>query len=409
MINMAADAKNDPYAVDIDGRISDIQALMRERDIDVYLGSRIRTMSFIVDTFVPWRSYIVIPAEGLPTLFTFVIDADRILSETWMDEDHVRAYFGAGGADQIEIIRYFIDEELEIRKGRLGYETGMSTYTAEGWLTHYEYEQYSAALPGLEFVNSHDIVDKASLIKDEGTINRFREAGRIVDEGQKAAREAIENGGWKGMTETELAGIAALAMRRAGSVSEWNNAGLNEISSGWRTGLGACTPPTTKEFAAGEALMFDLHAMFKLALGDHSHNYLLAPATERQRWHADNFVACVQFVADNYRAGATPGDLITKLTDFSEERNCSDFILPGVEHGIGLYGDEWRVGASMDVPIPYWTDPEHVYQENEMVILAMQYAAREEDIGFRYENPIVITKDGCELTSKYPLTIEEIA
>ena len=154
--------------------------------------------------------------------------------------------------------------------------------------------------------------------------------------------------------------------------------------------------------------MFDLHAMFKLALGDHSHNYLLAPASERQRWHADNFVACVDFVANRYRAGATPGDLITDLGEFAEERNCSDFILPGVEHGIGLFGDEWRVGASMEVPIPYWTDPEHAYRENEMVILAMQYAAQEDDIGFRYENPILITKDGCELTSKYPLAIEEI-
>ena len=43
-----------------------------------------------------------------------------------------------------------------------------------------------------------------------------------------------------------------------------------------------------------------------------------------------------------------------------------------------------------------------------MVICAMQYACPEEDIGFRYENPIVIKKDGCELTSKYPLAIEEI-
>jgi len=210
------------------------------------------------------------------------------------------------------------------------------------------------------------------------------------------------------MTETELAGIAALAMRREGSVSEWNFAGLNEISSGWRTGLGACTPPTTKEFEAGDALMFDLHAMFKLALGDHSRNYIIAPASKKARWHADNFTACVQFVADSYKAGAMPGDLITECGRFAEERGCSDFILPGVEHGIGLFGDEWRVGASMDVPIPYWTDPDHSYQENEMVILAMQYAAPEDDVGFRYENPIVIGRNGCELTSKTPLTIDEI-
>ena len=403
-----ADTANDLYKVDIQKRIKDIQALMGERGLDVYLGSRIRTMSFIVDAFVPWRSFMIIPAEGEPTLFTFVIDAARVLSETWMDEDHVRGYFGAGGADQIEAIKYFIEDELGLDKGLLGYESGMATYTAEGWMTHYEYQAFRDALPDFEFINSHDIVDHASLIKNEGTINRFREAGRIVDAGQAAARAAIENGGWKGMTETELGGIAALAMRREGSVSEWNFAGLNEISSGWRTGLGACTPPTVKEFAAGEPLMFDLHGMFKLALGDHSHNYLLAPVTDRQRWHADNFVACVQFVADRYKAGATPGGLITDLGQFAEDRDCSDFILPGVEHGIGLFGDEWRVGAKMDVPIPYWTDPDHAYQENEMVILAMQYAANENDIGFRYENPIVINKNGCELTSRYPLSIEEI-
>ena len=309
---------DDIYAVDIERRLRDIQEPMRERGLDVYLASRIRTMSFVLDAFVPWRSFMVIPAEGLPTVFTFVIDSARLLSDTWLDEDHVRGYFGAGGADQIETIKYYIEDELGLTKGRLGYETGMATYTAEGWMTHYEYERFSDALPDFKFENAHDIVDAASIIKDEGTINRFREASRIVDAGHKAAREAIENGGWKGMTETELAGIAALAMRREGSVSEWNFAGLNEISSGWRTGLGACTPPTTKEFAAGEALMFDLHAMFKLALGDHSHNYLLAPATELQRWHADNFVSCVQFVADSYKAGATPGDLITECGRFAE-------------------------------------------------------------------------------------------
>src|SRR5450759_3091256 len=142
MIPMANES-DQKYAVDVKKRIEVIQAEMKARDIDLYLGSRIRTMSFIVDAFVPWRSYLVIPAEGLPTVFTFVIDATRLLSETWMDEDHVRGYFGAGGADQIEAVQFFIEDELGIRKGRLGYETGMATYTAEGWMTHYEFEQYS--------------------------------------------------------------------------------------------------------------------------------------------------------------------------------------------------------------------------------------------------------------------------
>ena len=40
-----ADTANDLYKVDIQKRIKDIQALMGERGLDVYLGSRIRTMS----------------------------------------------------------------------------------------------------------------------------------------------------------------------------------------------------------------------------------------------------------------------------------------------------------------------------------------------------------------------------
>ncbi len=58
--------------------------------------------------------------------------------------------------------------------------------------------------------------------------------------------------------------------------------------------------------------------------------------------------------------------------------------------------------------MPYWTDPSHTYQENEMVIAAMQYVCAEDDIGFRYENAILLNKEGCELMSKFPLAIEEI-
>ena len=398
----------DPYYIDNPGRVKAIQQEMCKQGIDVYLGSRIRTLSWITDAFCPWRSYIIIPAEGLPAVFTFIIDAIRIGDETWLDEDHVRAYAPMGGMDQISAVSDYILNDLNVKKGRLGYEDGMATYTAEGNLTHYEYTRLEEALPEFDFVNAHEIIDTLSIIKDRGTINRFREASRIVDEGHKAARTALVKGGYKGMTEAVIGGIGALAMRKAGSVSEWNFAGLNEISSGYRTGLGACTPPTNREIKAGEPLMLDFHSMFQLALGDHSHNYLIAPATKRQRWHADNFVALVQLVLDNYKAGTTPSQLAQIMMDCAESRDCADFVVPGCEHGIGLFGDEWRIGAKNDGPLPYWTDPDHAYQENEMVICAMQYASPAEGIGFRYENPILILKDGCEYMSKYPLAIEEI-
>jgi Xaa-Pro aminopeptidase len=400
----------DPYYIDFPGRIRDIQTAMAKEKIDAYLGSRLRTLSWTLDAFCPWRSFVVIPAEGMPTAFTFVIDAARVADDTWVDEEHVRGFAPMGGQDQIEQIADFIRDLLPGGKGRVGIESGMSNYLPEGWLTHYEYESYRDALAGSELVNAHTLVDRLALIKDAGTINRFREASRIVDEGHRAVRAAIDNGGWKGLTETEIAGIAALAMRRAGSEWEWSFTGGNEIACGYRTGLagGACTPATRKKLAAGEPLMVDIHAMFMLGLGDHSHNYLIGNATDRQLWHAENFLKIVRATLKAYRAGITPSALADQMMALAEEGGFADYMVPGFEHGIGMMGDEWRIGLN-DGPFPYWTNPDHVYRENEVLICAMQYACPDENIGFRYENPIVIGKDGCEELSRYPLGVEVVA
>lgn len=401
--------KKDPYYIDFPARIRLIQEEMQKEKIDVYLGSRLRTLSWTLDAFLPWRGFVVIPAEGMPAAFTFVIDAARVADDTWIEEDRVFGFAPMGGQDQIELIADFIKDNLTGGKGRVGVESGMSNYLPEGWLTHYEYERFHAALPGSTLVNAYDIIDRVSLVKDQGTINRFREASRIVDVGHKAVFEAIRDGGWKGMTETEIGGLAAYAMRKAGSEFEWSFTGGNEIAAGYRTGFagGACTPATRKKLASGEPLMVDIHAMFMLGLGDHSHNYLIAPATDRQRWHAKNFVDIVKLTLASYREGTTPSLLAEKMMAFAEERGFSDYMVPGFEHGIGMMGDEWRVGLN-DGPFPYWTNPDHVYRENEVLICAMQYACPEDGIGFRYENPILIGKTGCEELSKYPLSVDVI-
>lgn len=408
-MSQLTESQSDPYYIDFPGRIRQIQAEMQQAGIDVYLGSRLRSLSWTLDAFCPWRSFIVIPGEGLPTAFTFVIDASRVADDSWLDAEHVWGYAPMGGQDQVSLIPEFILDLLPDGKGVVGIESGMSNYLPEGNLTYYEYEQFAHAMPDVMLVNAHDIIDRLSLIKDDGTLNRFREASRIVDIGHQAVYEAIKDGGYRGMSESEIAGIATYAMRRAGSEFEWTFTGGNEIASGYRTGLegGACTPASRRRLQAGEPLMVDLHAMFKLGLGDHTHNYLLGPASDRQRWHASNFIALVEQCLSAYRAGMTPATLADEMQVFCEEGGFAEYVVPGFEHGIGMLGDEWRIGRN-NGPIPYWTNPEHSYQAGEIIICAIQYACQEDETGFRYENPILIQEQGCEVLSKFPLAVEEI-
>jgi hypothetical protein len=92
------------YFIDLPGRIRALQAEMSRAGIDVFLGSRLRTLSWTLDAFCPWRSFVVIPSEGNPAAFTFVIDAARVADESWVGEDRVFGFAPMGGQDQIELI-----------------------------------------------------------------------------------------------------------------------------------------------------------------------------------------------------------------------------------------------------------------------------------------------------------------
>jgi Xaa-Pro aminopeptidase len=406
---MTATPQKDPYFVDCPKRVARIQEEMAKEGLDLYLGTRLRTISWVSDVFNPQRCFVVIPAKGTPTLFTFVIDAARVAEESWLGEDNVLGYAPVGGMDQITQISTFIREEVGVTKGRIGVEIGMCQIPTDGTLTYMEYVGFEKELDGCELVSADHIMDRVTLIKDEGTINRIAEASRIVDIGHYALKEEMMNGGWKGMTETVVSGVASLAMRRAGSEWEWAFTGGNEIAAGHRSGYagGACTPPTRRELVEGDPLMVDLHAMFMLGLGDHSRNYFIGKPTKRQRWHADNFVAIVSETLKSYRAGISVSGLAVDMIDFANERGFADYMVPGFEHGIGLEGDEWKIGMN-DGPFIGWTNPEHVYQAGEVIICAMQYACPDDEVGFRYENPILIKEDKCIVFSKTPLAVEEI-
>jgi hypothetical protein len=53
--------QTDPYFINFPVRLERIQTAMSEVGLDVYLGSRLRTLSWTLDAFCPWRSFVVIP------------------------------------------------------------------------------------------------------------------------------------------------------------------------------------------------------------------------------------------------------------------------------------------------------------------------------------------------------------
>jgi Xaa-Pro aminopeptidase len=366
-----------------------MQAAVAEAGLDALIGTRLKTVTHACGAFCPWRSAVVIPAQGEVTLICPSMDAIRLRQEGWLRRvvGYSRDSMMATAAAQIA--------ELELAGGRLGIEDGASVYLPEGFITRVEYNDLAAALPEAELVDGHPIIDRLTLVKEDAEIRLMRQAAAIVDHGHEAVAQILR----PGISEKQIAGVAEKAMRDAGSEFAWTFTGGQEIASGPRTWTGACTPATDKLLQRGEFVLLDLHGMYGLMLGDVAHNAVLGRPSEEQARVIEGFTATCHKVVENMRPGRTLGEVARATREFVEQQGWSGFIR-GFGHGIGHFGDEWYPTLT-DVAIAGVSEPDYVLEPNYMQEIAV--TANLPGVGgLRMERPLVITADGNEVLSKLP-------
>jgi Xaa-Pro aminopeptidase len=373
-----------------------IREALKQKQIDCLVGTRLKTITHTSGAFVPWRSVVVIPAEGEPRLITLMLDAERVKDDSWLSI--VLPYGPMPGIGYVESIVNQI-ADLGLEKGTIGVESGSCSYLPEGYITLAEYEELRHLLPDAEIVNAADVFDKLTLIKEDEEVQLMRQASAICD----CAHEAVLRELRAGMTEKQVAGIAEKAARDAGSEFAWTFTGGMEIASGYRTAypMGGCTPATDKIIQCGDAVLLDIHAMYGLMLGDVSHNAIVGRPSDKQKEVMNAYVESCHTLIDAMQPGITLGEVAQKMTAFVAKNNWEDVVLPGYGHGIGHLGNEWYP-AVVEYPSECNTEPEFELKPNYIQMIAI-VANRPGVAGFRLERPLLITENGNELLSAMPI------
>jgi len=380
---------------DYEARLKKIQAKMDEQDIDVLIATRLSTVGYVFGAFVPWRGVAVIPREGEPQLYVLGLDSERVKDDSFFKNvTGVAPLPGMAMWDQI--LSYLRGKGLE--KGRIGVELGHSPIRIETFLLASEYELLREAFPQATFKNATNFLNEIFIIKDEAEIECFRQAAEICDLGLGVVLKELR----VGMTETEVAGIAEYAMRKAGSELNWTFTGGQEIGSGARTAYfwGGCTPPTRKRIERGDNVLLDVHAMYNLYLGDLARNAIMGEPTPEQRELADAFVAACDLLLESMKPGVTYGEVSDKVDAFMDRIGYRQYALPGYGHGIGILGNEWYP-LLMNSSVPYESKGDMVLQPN-MVEVAALVLNKPGVAGMRMEMTVLITKDGNEPLNKVP-------
>ncbi|MEN6423352.1 MAG: aminopeptidase P family N-terminal domain-containing protein, partial [Smithella sp.] len=240
--------------IDYSKRIKKIQEEMKKDKLDVFVGTRTVSLSYVAGAFIPWRSAVIVTQDGNAGLVSMLLDCERLKNESCLS--NFSPYAPLPGMDLMDLIIFHV-KQSGAEKGRIGVELGHSPRGNTGYLFATEYELLKNALPKATFVNAINIVDRASYIKEPGEIHLMRQAAAIADSGIDCVRNALDIG----MTEAEIAGIGEMELRRLGSEYHWAVTGSSEVASGYRAtwAMNGTTQPTQKIVQRGENIIVDLH------------------------------------------------------------------------------------------------------------------------------------------------------
>jgi len=375
-------------------RIERIRNEMESAGIDVLIGTRIASVTFVSGAFVPWRGAVLISRDGYVGLINFLIDHERVKAESWMD--NVTAYAPVPGMDMMDIVIHQIREH-GWANATIGVELGHSPRGNTGYLTSTEYDLLKDNLSEATFVNALSVVDRAGYIKDPEEIMLMRQATAMADSAIDAVRDAL----CIGMTEAEAVGIGEMELRRLGSEYHWAVTGSTEAASGYRTAYNMCgtTQPTDKIIQAGDNVIVDFHPMYRTFMSDLAHNFILGKPTAAQQKLADAYLRAAETLVTHLKTGNTVGQVWQAVNDSLTSDGYVQFAVPFFGHGLGVLGHEWYP--------PIGNSEEYtgiVFEENVVEVGFLSITVPGVG-GMRLECPVRVTPSGGEMLSSTPLAV----
>ena len=223
-------------------RLQQLQKKIKGEGWDAYIATRQATLSWLLGTFAPWRTAVIVPANGKPIALFWRLDNTRMQKESkwiWRHKEwgH-KDTFAEAIVEQIQI--------LNLIDGKIGLDIGspVTQQLAPGLLLASEYLELQQHLPSAYWVNAVPVIEEILAVKDDTEIVLMKKAAHIADLGMQAARDALK----PGVTENYIAGVVEKAIRVEGSEWSWSSTLGTEVGSGLRTGYdsGVTQPATEK-------------------------------------------------------------------------------------------------------------------------------------------------------------------
>jgi Xaa-Pro dipeptidase len=250
-------------------------------------------------------------------------------------------------------------------------------------------------LPQARVVPAAPILSRLRMLKEPAEIECLKRAAGIADEGMAAAMRAIR----PGARETDVAGEAEYAMRRAGAEG-WASA--TYVTSGWRSAM-AHGPASLKTIEPGEAVQVHLAPIVSGYTVDLCRTILLDPVSEEmmeaRRAYADAQTAGIASAT----VGAPLLGIDAAMARVLDHAGFGEAFLRPVFHGVGIEHEE--------APIPGGHAVIHGEEkiervESGMVLAIGNCGIYREHFGVRMEDTVWVTPQGPVSLTNFPKAVK---
>lgn len=262
-----------------------------------------------------------------------------------------------------------------LRIGRLG---------VAGWhmLPQAIYAGMADAVGAGNLCCADDLVRRLTLRKSPAELACLREAARISELGFAAVLANIR----PGMTEAQLAGIAAGAMLAQGAEATgypiWCCSGPNSNQ--------AISRPTHRPVETGEIVHFSVGAKVSGYSASLGRPVVLGHCPDPVRKFLKVGLDAENLTFDLMRAGTPAADVARRVHGFITDQGYGDAILYGPAHGCG----------QMECEYPFVETSSDFVLEVDMAFMVDIFLSNPE-MGFRWEDGVVVTDGASEQLSSF--------
>ncbi len=357
------------------------QELMAEQGVDVLLvfghqgyPSNVRYLADH-EPSIGAASFLLWPDRPPTLLTTFVYDVPRAQRESGLND--VR-YTHGGNASEVEVLRE-AGLRPDARIGVVGFNT----------MPHAAFARVAELYPQATWVDLRAPFERLRLHKNAYEVELLRKAAAIT----QAALAAVDAAGAAGVSEMELIAVADAEVRRLGA-ERW--AFQPSVFSGPDTSV-AIAFGTERRLEPGDLVVVDLGAVYRGYCADLTRTFVVGePEPEKARLH-QAVIAAYHLAVDMVRPGVPMRSIHQAAHAYLVEQGYPG-LSHRVGHGVGLETSYEAPDLSRDEGL---LDPGMVFCIEPGVYISGLGGARVEDT-------LVVTEDGCELFTDYPLELSEL-